>query len=151
MRFLVTGGAGFIGSHIVENLLQQKHNVRVLDDFSTGKSENLAFAKSSQNMEVIEGDIRQPAVVAQAVHAVDGVFHEAALVSVPKSVEQPDLSFDINVKGTFNVFEAARKAGVKRVVYASSAAVYGDNDRLPLAETETPKPLSPYGLDKLYN
>ena len=102
-------------------------------------------------MEVIEGDIRQPAVVAQAVHAVDGVFHEAAMVSVPKSVEQPDLSFDINVKGTFNVFEAARKAGVKRVVYASSAAVYGNNDRLPLAETETPKPLSPYGLDKLYN
>ena len=150
MRILVTGGAGFIGSHIVEQLLQQKHQVRVLDNFSTGKRENLAFSHEG-DLEIMEGDIREFGVVEKAASLVDGVFHEAALVSVPKSVERPDLSFDINVKGTFNVFEAARRAGVKRVVYASSGAVYGDNDRLPLAETEPPKPLSPYGLDKLYS
>jgi UDP-glucose 4-epimerase len=150
MRFLVTGGAGFIGSHIVEHLLRENHHARVLDNFTTGKRENLAFAAGNANLEITEGDIRDPETVAGAVSGVDGVFHEAALVSVPKSVEQPDLSFDINVKGTFNVFEAARKAGVRRVVYASSAAVYGDNETLPLVEKFAPIPLSPYGLDKLY-
>jgi UDP-glucose 4-epimerase len=149
MHFLVTGGAGFIGSHIVEHLLREGHQVRVLDNFTTGKRDNLAFAKRSE-LEIIEDDIRDAASVEQAMRNMDGVFHEAALVSVPKSVEQPLLSFDINAKGTFNVFEAARKAAVKRVVFASSAAVYGNNDRLPLRETEIPKPMSPYGLDKLY-
>jgi nucleoside-diphosphate-sugar epimerase len=147
MKFLVTGGGGFIGSHIVEHLLRENHQARVLDNFSTGKRENL---DPSANLEIMEGDIRDAGTVAAAVSGVDGVFHEAALVSVPKSVEQPDLSFDINVRGTFNVFEAARKAGVRRVVYASSAAVYGNNETLPLMETFTPIPLSPYGLDKLY-
>jgi UDP-glucose 4-epimerase len=147
MKFLVTGGGGFIGSHIVEQLLRENHQARVLDNFTTGKRENL---DPSVNLEIMEGDIRDAGTVAAAVSGVDGVFHEAALVSVPKSVEQPDLSFDINVKGTFNVFEAARKAGVRRVVYASSAAVYGDNEHLPLVETFSPIPLSPYGLDKLY-
>jgi len=150
MRFLITGGAGFIGSHIVEHLLQRNHQARVLDDFSTGKRENLAFAVGNPNLEVIEGDIRDAAAVASAMSGVDGVFHEAALVSVPKSVEQPGLSFDINVRGTFTVFDAARLAGVRRVVYASSAAVYGENEHLPLSETFAPIPVSPYGLDKLY-
>jgi UDP-glucose 4-epimerase len=147
MKFLVTGGGGFIGSHIVEQLLRENHQARVLDNFTTGKRENL---DPNVNLEIMEGDIRDAGTVAAAVSGVDGVFHEAALVSVPKSVEQPDLSFDINARGTFNVFEAARKAGVRRIVYASSAAVYGDNETLPLMETFTPIPLSPYGLDKLY-
>lgn len=150
MRFLITGGAGFIGSHIVEHLLRSNHQARVLDNFTTGKHDNLAFAATNPNLEIIEGDIRDAGVVASAMSGVDGVFHEAALVSVPKSVEQPALSFDINVKGTFTVFDAARQAGVRRVVYASSAAVYGDNEHLPLSETDAPIPLSPYGLDKLY-
>jgi UDP-glucose 4-epimerase len=150
LRFLVTGGAGFIGSHIVEHLLQKKHQARVLDNFTTGKRDNLAFAGGNPDLEIVEGDIRDAGAVASAMAGVDGVFHEAALVSVPKSVEQPALSFDINVRGTFNVFDAARQAGVRRVVYASSAAVYGDNEQLPLSETATPIPLSPYGLDKLY-
>src|SRR5881394_1746737 len=131
MRFLVTGGAGFIGSHIIEHLLQSNHQARVLDNFTTGKRDNLSFAARNPSLEIMEGDIRDPGAVASAMSGVDGVFHEAALVSVPKSVEQPALSFDINVKGTFTVFDAARQAGVRRVVYASSAAVYGDNDQLP--------------------
>jgi len=150
MRFLITGGAGFIGSHIVEHLLRSNHQARVLDNFTTGKRDNLAFATGNSNLEIVDGDIRDADAVASAMASIDGVFHEAALVSVPKSVEQPALSFDINVRGTFTVFDAARQAGVRRVVYASSAAVYGDNEHLPLSETELPIPLSPYGLDKLY-
>jgi UDP-glucose 4-epimerase len=149
MRFLVTGGAGFIGSHIVEELLGRKHTIRVLDDFSTGKRENLSFS-SGKELEIVEGDVRDLKTVEAAMSSVDGVFHEAALVSVPATVERPDLSFAINAGGTFNVFEAARRAGVRRVVYASSAAVYGDNAELPLVETSLPRPQSPYGLDKLY-
>lgn len=150
MRFLVTGGAGFIGSHLVEELLQKNHQVRVLDNFSTGKRENLAFAGGRPELEIIEGDIRDRDTVRSVLSGVDGAFHEAALVSVPASVERPDLSFEINARGTFNLFEAARQTGVRRIVYASSAAVYGDNDQLPLAENTTTSPRSPYGLDKLY-
>ena len=150
MRFLVTGGAGFIGSHIGEELLRRHHQIRVLDNFSTGKRENLSFAANSQSLEIVDGDIRDPEVVARAVEGTDGIFHEAALVSVPATIEQPQLSLDINARGSLNVFEAARHAGVRRVVYASSAAVYGDNAQLPLVETAVPRPLSPYGLDKLY-
>jgi UDP-glucose 4-epimerase len=148
MTFLVTGGAGFIGSHLAERLLALGHAVRVLDDFSTGRRENLAFARGC--VEVIEGDLRDPATVARAVAGADGVFHQAALVSVPRSVVEPGLSFAINAAGTINVFEAARRAGVRRIVYASSAAVYGDGHPPPLSETLSPSPVSPYGLDKLY-
>jgi UDP-glucose 4-epimerase len=148
LRFTVTGGAGFIGSHIVEALLRGNHQVRVLDNFSTGKRENLPSDQT--NLEVLTGDIRDSETVARAVAGTDGVFHEAALVSVPKSVESPQDSFEINAKGTFNVLNAARKAGVRRVVYASSAAVYGDQTDLPLKETVALQPLSPYGLDKMY-
>src|SRR5262245_23867196 len=142
MRFLVTGGAGFIGSHIVEELLRRKHTVRVLDNFSTGKRENLKFYSGGKELEILEGDIRDRETVASAISGVDGAFHEAALVSVPASVERPDFSFDTNAGGTLNLFEAARKAGVRRVVYASSAAVYGDNPEMPLVETSLPRPQS---------
>jgi UDP-glucose 4-epimerase len=151
MRFLVTGGAGFIGSHIVERLLGEGHAVRVLDDFSTGRHENLSFAKSDAPLDVVDGDIRDAGAVRAAVAGVDGVFHEAALVSVPRSVEFPETSCAINAHGTAHVFDAARRAGVRRIVYASSAAVYGDTAVLPVPEREPPRPLSPYGLDKLYS
>jgi UDP-glucose 4-epimerase len=148
MRFLVTGGAGFIGSHLVERLLALGHTVRVLDDFSTGTRENLAFPRARP--EILEGDLRDPAAVARAVAGVDGVFHQAALVSVPRSVAEPALSFAVNAGGTLALFEAARRAGVRRIVYASSAAVYGDRHPPPLRESMPPAPVSPYGLDKLY-
>jgi nucleoside-diphosphate-sugar epimerase len=150
MRFLVTGGAGFIGSHIVERLLGDGHAVRILDDFSTGRRENLTFARPGMPVELVEGDIRDAKTVAGAVTGVDGVFHEAAMVSVPRSVLQPELSCDINALGTARVLDAARVAGVRRVVYASSAAVYGETTAQPLSEREPPRPVSPYGLDKLY-
>ena len=150
MRVLVTGGAGFIGSHLVERLLVEGHAVRVLDDFSSGRRENLAFAKPSAALEVIEGDIRDARSVETAVAGVDGVFHEAALVSVPRSVENPELSCAINAHGTVRVFDAARRARVRRIVFASSAAVYGDAATLPVTESEPVRPLSPYGLDKRY-
>src|SRR5688572_16089751 len=150
MKFLVTGGAGFIGSHIAEELLRRQHQVRILDNFSTGKRENLSFATSGPDLEIIEGDIRDFETVTRAVRGVEGIFHEAALVSVPSTIEQPQLSFEVNAGGTFNVLEAARRAQVPRIVYASSAAVYGDTVALPVAESASPRPMSPYGLDKLY-
>ena len=150
MRILVTGGAGFIGSHLVERLLVEGHDVRVLDNFSSGRRENLAFAKAGAPLEVIEGDLREASSVETAVTGVDGVFHEAALVSVPRSVEDPVLSCDVNVHGTVRLFDAARRARVRRIVFASSAAVYGDTTMLPVAESAPARPLSPYGLDKLY-
>ncbi len=146
----MTGGAGFIGSHLVERLLDDGHTVRVLDDFSTGRRENLAFAKPGAALEVVEGDIRDSGTVREAVAGVDGVFHEAALVSVPRSVEEPEVSCAINAHGTARVFDAARRVGVRRVVFASSAAVYGDTAELPVSERAPVRPLSPYGLDKLY-
>lgn len=149
-RFLVTGGAGFVGSHLTERLLRDGHEVRVLDDFSTGRQENLAFARTGAPLEIVEGDIRDGRAVARVMDDVDGVFHEAALVSVPRSVEAPGLSCDINAHGTARVFDAARQAGVRRIVFASSAAVYGDVAELPVSERAPVRPLSPYGLDKLY-
>ena len=148
--FLVTGGAGFIGSHLVERLLREGHVVRILDDFSSGRRDNLAFADANDRLEIIEGDIRDAGTVCHAMHEVGGVFHEAALVSVPRSVEAPALSCDINAHGTARVLDAARRAGVRRVVFASSAAVYGDAPALPVSERGPVRPLSPYGLDKLY-
>ena len=149
-RYLVTGGAGFIGSHIVSALLLRGASVRVLDNFSSGKPENLeAVAQGAgQRLEVIPGDLRDPAAVAGAVRGVDAIFHEAAFVSVPESMDKPGECFEVNVGGTCLLFEAARKAGVRRVVIASSAAVYGDSDRLPLTETEPARPLSPYAASK---
>ena len=148
-RYLVTGGAGFIGSHLVDALLAAGHEVRVLDDFSTGRRANLESALASRKIEIIEADVRETDVVHEAAAGVEGIFHLAALVSVQQSIEHPQLSFDINVRGTVNVLEAARQARIPRVVLASSAAVYGDTAG-PAREEGTPtNPLSPYALDKL--
>lgn len=148
-RYLVTGGAGFIGSHIVRALLQQGADVRVLDNFSTGKRGNLDGL--SGRLEVLEGDLRDASRVTEAVRGVEVVFHEAAFVSVPQSMEEPSHCFDVNAAGTASLLEAARKAGVRRVVLASSAAVYGDSDALPLVEETPLRPLSPYAASKRVN
>jgi nucleoside-diphosphate-sugar epimerase len=151
MRYLVTGGAGFIGSHIVRTLLKQGTDVRVLDNFSTGKRENLAGLSEQfggSRFEVHEGDLRDRAFVRTAVRDVDVVFHEAAFVSVPESMEKPQDCFDVNVAATVALFDAAREAGVGRVVIASSAAVYGESDALPLKETTPTQSLSPYAASK---
>jgi len=143
-RYLVTGGAGFIGSHLVRALLEQGDFVRVLDNFSTGKRENLCGV----DVEIVEGDLRDAACVARAVTDIDIVFHEAAFVSVSQSMIDPLPCFEINQRGTEFLLEAARKAGVGRVVLASSAAVYGDSQVFPLDETSLLYPLSPYAVSK---
>lgn len=145
-RYLVTGGAGFIGSHLVHTLLGQGAEVRILDNFSTGKRENLSGLESS--LEVLEGDVRDHAALEEAVRDVDIIFHQAAFVSVPESMEKPQDCFDINVAATLALFDAARLAGVERVVFASSAAVYGESDALPLKETTPTQSLSPYAASK---
>jgi len=143
---LVTGGAGFIGSHLVDALLETGAEVRVLDDMSTGRVENLAQCRN--RIELIEGDIRDPRTCRAACAGVDVVFHQAALGSVPRSLVEPDTTIAINTLGTANVFTAARDNGVTRVVYASSSSVYGDSERLPKREGEEGRPLSPYALSK---
>ena len=151
MKYLVTGGAGFIGSHIVRTLLGQGADVRVLDNFSTGKRENLAGLSEQfdgDRFDVLEGDLRDQAIVHAAVKDVDIVFHEAAFVSVPESMEKPQECFDVNVAATVGLFDAARLAGVNRVVIASSAAVYGESDAWPLKETAPTQSLSPYAASK---
>ena len=148
-RVLVTGGAGFIGSHLVERLLGDGHAVRVLDNFSTGSRANLPFAaRYGAALEVIEGDIRDGATVAGALAGVGVVFHQAAMRSVPRSVEDPLGANEHNVTGTLNVLQAARQAGVRRVVYASSSSVYGDRPDLPKREEQPPAPISPYAVSK---
>lgn len=146
MRYLVTGGAGFIGSHIAEALLEQGAQVRVLDNFSTGKRENLEAIRP--RIEILEADLRDAEQVKKAVQDMDVIFHEAAFVSVPQSMQDPQECFDVNVTGTAALFEAARKAGAQRVVFATSAAVYGDSIDLPLTEETALRPLSPYAASK---
>jgi nucleoside-diphosphate-sugar epimerase len=148
-EILVTGGAGFIGSHIVDRLLQEGLVVRVLDNMSTGEKKNLAQHQNKKSFRLIEGDVRNFDWVKKAVEGVDAVVHEAALVSVTRSVEDPLLSNEINVKGTVNLLKACVDAHVKRFVLASSCAVYGDTESLPNHENLAPKPLSPYAADKL--
>ncbi|MFO7585963.1 MAG: NAD-dependent epimerase/dehydratase family protein [Anaerolineales bacterium] len=143
-KYLVTGGAGFIGSTIVRALLEQGDFVRILDNFSTGKRENVEGLK----VEMLEGDLRDPVAVAEAVKGIDVIFHEAAFVSVPQSMDDPLPCFEINQRGTEILLEVARKADVKRVVLASSAAVYGDLDQMPLEEHFPLRPLSPYAVSK---
>ncbi len=151
-HYLVTGGAGFIGSHLVRALLEQGDSVRVLDNFSSGKHQNLeeplAVSKAKGKLEIVEGDIRDATTVASAMRGIEIIFHEAAFVSVPESMEKPQDCFDVNITGTSIVLEAARREGVRRAVIASSAAVYGDSDSLPLREEMTLRPLSPYALSK---
>jgi nucleoside-diphosphate-sugar epimerase len=146
--YLVTGGAGFIGSHIVQALMKKGARVRVLDNFSSGKMENLSAA--IHQIELIQGDVRDLKLCHQAVESVEYVIHLAALHEVPRSVEQPLETHEVNVTGTLNVLLSARDAGVRRFVYASSSAVYGDSPILPRSEDMVPVPISsPYAVSKL--
>jgi nucleoside-diphosphate-sugar epimerase len=145
--YLVTGGAGFIGSNIVEELLRRGESVRVLDNFSTGKRENiLPFL---DRIELIEGDIRSFHIVRESVENVDYILHQGALPSVPRSIKDPITTNEVNVGGTLNVLFAAKDAGVKRLVYASSSSIYGDSPALPKREDMPPNPISPYAVSKL--
>lgn len=146
-RYLVTGGAGFIGSHIAEELVERGHKVRIVDNFLTGKRENIA--SFLDKIELIEGDIRDFSLCKRASDGVDFVLHQAALPSVPRSIEDPLMTNEINVKGTLNLLLASRDAGVKKFVFASSSSVYGDDPSLPKKEGEEGAPLSPYAISKL--
>lgn len=143
---LVTGGAGFIGSHLVAGLLARGREVRVLDDLSSGRRE---FVPGCGDVELLVGDVRDPDTVRRAVGGVEVVFHQAALRSVPGSVEDPFAYHDVNVTGTMRLLLAARDAGVRRLVFASSSAVYGEQSVMPLHEKLRPQPISPYGASKL--
>lgn len=147
MKYLITGGAGFIGSNIAEELLNRGHQVRVLDNFSTGRRENLS--EFIENIDLIEGDLRSYHHVREAVEGMDFVLHQGALPSVPRSVSDPISTNEVNVTGTLNVLYSARDAGVKRVVMASSSSVYGDSPTLPKHEGMPLQPLSPYAVSKL--
>ena len=150
-RFLVTGGAGFIGSNLCEALLHMGHEVVALDDLSTGKKENVAQFIQDNNFTFIEGDIRDFEVCSKACNNIDYVLHQAAWGSVPKSLKYPLLYEQINIQGTLNMLEAARQNNVKRFVYASSSSVYGDSKQLPKKEGEEGNVLSPYALTKKVN
>ncbi len=153
---LVTGGAGFIGAHLAEGLLQRGHQVRILDDFATGVWTNVHAVQAHVTqaglpcpLDVIDGSILDPQALATAMRGIDYVFHQAALPSVVFSVQEPLLSNRVNVEGTLTVLLAARDAGVRRVIYAGSSAAYGDHPELPQRETHPTHPLSPYALAKL--
>jgi nucleoside-diphosphate-sugar epimerase len=155
--YLVTGGAGFIGSHLVEELLRRGHRVRIVDNFVTGKRDNIDAAVTAarestlelQAPELITGDLADEAVAREAVAGVEFVLHQAAIPSVPRSVKDPITSNRANIDATLNVLVAARDAGVKRVIYAGSSSAYGDTPTLPKHEEMAPNPLSPYALQKL--
>ncbi len=143
MKYLVTGGAGFIGSNLVDELIKLGHEIKVIDNFSTGKRENI-----NPQAVLIEADIRNLEQIKPYFVGIDGVFHLAALPRVQTSIEDPATSNDININGTLNVFIAAREAKVKRVVYSASSSAYGDGHEMPLKENYLPRPMSPYGLQK---
>lgn len=147
MRALVTGGAGFIGSHIVERLVGEGHEVRVIDNLSSGHRENLA--EVADRVDFVEGDIRDRSLLERLCAGCDRVFHQAAVVSVPYSVEHPQETHDVNIQGTLNVLLAARESGVGRVMFACSAAIYGEEPGLPKGETMPPAPVAPYGVEKI--
>jgi UDP-N-acetylglucosamine/UDP-N-acetyl-alpha-D-glucosaminouronate 4-epimerase len=146
-RVLVTGGAGFIGSHLVRALLERGETVRIIDNFSTGNRGNLGGLED--DVEVVEGELRSYERVHNAMRGVEIVFHQGALPSVPRSVQDPLTTSAVNVEGTLNVLLAARDEGTRRVIFASSSSIYGRQDSLPLAETAKPDPISPYGVAKL--
>lgn len=145
--YLVTGGAGFIGSHIVTTLVERGETVRVLDNLSTGRITNLDHVRDS--IEFIEGDLRSADTVRNAVDGVEYVLHQGALPSVPRSIDNPVVSNECNVNGTLNVLRAAQQCGVRRVVVASSSSIYGNSPVLPKVETMPVAPLSPYAVSKL--
>lgn len=144
MKVVVTGGAGFIGSNLAEELLN-RYEVTVLDDLATGRASNL----EGLNVEFVQGSILDAELLAEAFRGARYVFHEAALPSVQRSVEDPARSNHVNIDGTLNVLIAARDAGVQKLVFASSSSVYGDTPTLPKVETMTPSPMSPYAVTKL--
>jgi nucleoside-diphosphate-sugar epimerase len=145
-KYLITGGAGFIGSHLAEALVSQGQDVRILDNFRTGKKENLAAI--SGKVEIVEGDIRDRKSVQEAVRGVEYILHQAALVSVAESILHPEETFEVNANGALNILQAAKEARVRRVVLASSCAVYGEGP-VPAREDQAPMPLSPYAASKL--
>lgn len=147
MRFLVTGGAGFIGSNIVGRLVDKGYSVRVLDNFATGNRSNLEHVKG--DVEIIEGDIRDFWTVVKATKGIDYILHQAALPSVPRSIDNPLTTTEVNINGTLNILEAARFNEVQRIVYASSSSVYGDSPEMPKSEEMKPRPKSPYAITKL--
>jgi UDP-glucose 4-epimerase len=144
--YLVTGGAGFIGSHLVEELLRRGERVRILDNFSTGRRENLPPGDAC---DLVEGDVADPAIAVRAVAGCDFVLHQGAIPSVPRSIKEPLATHRANIDGTVNILVAARDAGVKRVVFAGSSSVYGNSAVLPKREDMRPSPLTPYALQKL--
>ena len=146
-KYLVTGGAGFIGCNLVRFLLAKGHEVVVLDDFSTGKRENLTDV--AERIELIEGDVRDRPTVDRAVAGCEAVFHQAALGSVPRSVEDPIRSHDVNVNGTLTLLEAVRAAGIKRLIFAASSSAYGNQKESPKHEGMVPAPISPYAASKV--
>ncbi len=145
--YLITGGSGFIGSNIAERLVNKGEKVRILDNFSTGRIENLNSIKD--DVEIIEGDIRSLLTVEKSVKGVDYILHQAALPSVPRSIADPGTTNEVNVNGTLNILTAAKDLNVKRVVIASSSSIYGDTEILPKNEGMVPNPLSPYAVSKL--
>ena len=147
-KVLVTGGAGFIGSNLTEALLKMGHQVRVFDNFSTGKKGNLIFDGAYPFLEVVEGDVCDFTVCQKAMEGIEYAFHQAALPSVQRSVEDPMASNAVNTGGTLNLLVSARDAGVRRVIYAASSSAYGDTPTLPKKEEMVPTPLSPYALQK---
>ena len=146
-RYLITGGAGFIGSNLAEALVKSGHPVRILDNFATGARANLAAVAGT--VELLEGDLRDPAIVERAVRDIEVVFHQAALPSVARSLEDPATTHAVNATGTLTLLLAARRAGIRRVVYASSSSVYGDSPTLPKREDMPTQPKSPYAVSKL--
>ncbi|MHC4982049.1 MAG: SDR family oxidoreductase [Planctomycetota bacterium] len=146
-KYLVTGGAGFIGSNLVRFLLDRGHEVSVIDNFSTGKRENLAGVAG--RIELIEGDIRDRQAVDKAAGGCQAIFHQAALGSVPRSIADPDAAHDVNVNGTVTVLAAARAAGINRIIFASSSSIYGERAASPKHEAMAPTPISPYAASKV--
>ncbi len=149
MNYLVTGGAGFIGSNLVAKLVEKGEKVRVIDNFSTGRAANIE--PYINDIEVIDGDIRDYWTVLKAVKGIDYILHQAALASVPRSVDNPLSSNEVNINGTLNLLETARNSGVKKFIMASSSSVYGESEELPKHEAMEPSPLSPYAITKLTN
>ena len=149
MKALVTGGAGFIGSNLVEKLLEEEHEVIVLDNLSTGKLENIKEFRGRKHLKFIQGSITNLNLLTELVEGAQCVFHQAAIPSVQKSVENPLVTNEVNVNGTLNVLVAAKESKVEKVVYASSCAVYGDSSELPIREGIKPDPKSPYAVSKL--
>jgi len=148
-RALVTGGAGFIGSHLVDRLIEDRYEVRVLDNLSTGSLENIKGHLGRRGFHFMKGDIANPSALRRALKSIQVVFHEAALTSVPESISDPIATNEVNTTGTLKLLEASVKCGVQRLIYASSASIYGEQRKQPVKEDSTPRPMSPYAVSKL--